>query len=172
MSFVSVTHQALHVCAPRPATVGAGVEVCPGTLDASGLWERIELPYDRIALRTPYGRFLSCQVEEDEGPRLRLSGDLGPQEAFEEVLWPDGEISLRTCELTYLTVLQVGLGSLSALGLDTGPSERFRYAVPPDEVAERAEAIVQGQPQVMAMPQQFAYGSGDQVDTTHFHWRG
>ena len=169
MRFVAVEQEQHHLCAPRPATVDASVGMCRGgTPDVTVVWERIELPYERVALRTAYGRFLSCQVD-DNRPRMTLADDLGPREAFEEILWPDGEVSLRTCELTYVSV-SAGPdrdATVSCAGIDTGASERFRYVAPPDELVSRAEAIAERQPQVPDMPRQFAHTSDDVRGSTN-----
>ena len=163
MRFVAVEQERHQLCAPRPATVDASVGMCRAeTPDVTVVWERIELPYGRVALRTAYGRFLSCQVD-DNRPRMTLADDLGPREAFEEILWPDGEVSLRTCELTYVSV-SAGPDretTVSCAGIDTGASERFRYVSPPGELVSRAESIAERQPQVPDMPRQFAHVSDD-----------
>lgn len=168
MRFVAVGQERHHLCAPRPATVDAAVGVCVGASEVTVVWERIELPYERVALRTAYGRFLSCR-SDDGGPRMTLADDLGPREAFEEILWPDGEVSLRTCELTYVSLSPAAAGAetrgsealVTCAGTDTGPSERFRYVEPPPELVAQAEAIAQRQPQVPDMPRQFAHTADD-----------
>lgn len=162
MRFVAVEQERHHLCAPRPATVDTAVGMCPGGPDVTVVWERIELPYERVALRTAYGRFLSCQAE-DNRPRMTLAEELGPREAFEEILWPDGEVSLRTCELTYVSVTRDGSrdAAVTCAGIDTGAAERFRYVDPPVELVTKAEAIVERQPQVPDMPRQFAHISDD-----------
>lgn len=169
MRFVAVGHERHHVCAPRPATVDASVSMCDGELDVTGVWERIELPYERVAFRTAYGCFLSCQVE-DNRPRITLSDELGPREAFEEILWPDGAVSLRSYELTYLSVSPAAVdraASITCVGLDTGVSERFHYVDPSAELVAQAEAIVEHQPQVPDMPRQFAHTSDDVRGSTN-----
>jgi hypothetical protein len=160
MRLVAVGQEQHYLCASRPATVESSVGMCPG-MSAGVVWERIELPYERIALRTPHGRFLSCQVE-DGRPRMTLSEELGPQEAFVEVLWPDGEVSLRTCEMTYVAVSGSDAEPVSCSGVDTGPQARFRYVEPPGHLRARAEDIVERQPQVPDMPRQFAH-TGEEV---------
>jgi hypothetical protein len=135
--------------------------MCPGARDITAVWERIELPYERIALRTPFGRFLSC-VRTDLGPRMTLTDDLGPREAFEEILWPDGGVSFRTCELTFLSVAGPLHGSepeLVCSETESGGTARFRYVDPPADLLDRAQEIAEGQPQVPDMPRQFAHSS-------------
>jgi hypothetical protein len=142
--------------------------------EVTTLWERIELPYERVALRTPYGRFLSCQVE-DERPHMTLTDDLGPREAFEEILWPDGGVSFRTYELTYLSVSGELHGHEPVIvcdGSTTGPSERFRYVDPPGELVDRAQEIVERQPQVPDMPRQFAHIAEELRDSANDNGQG
>jgi hypothetical protein len=161
MRLVAVGQQHHYVCAPRPATAGASIGMCVGVDDVTVVWERIELPYERIALRTPYGRFLSCQLGDD-GPRMTLSDDLGPREAFEEILWPDGAVSFRTCELTYVSTAAAVRGGnpvIDAGETDTVPEARFRYLDPPRTLVEMALQVIEGQPQVPDMPRQFAHTS-------------
>jgi hypothetical protein len=167
MRFVAVGQDQRYLCAPRPATVESSVGMCPGPVDVTVVWERIELPYNRIALRTPYGRFLTCEVHP-RGPRMALTDELGPREAFEEVLWPNGEVSFRTCELTYLSVTEGTRGSepvVACGGNESGAAERFRYSEPADHLLEQADEIVARQPQVPDMPRQFAHHSDDLRDT-------
>jgi hypothetical protein len=170
MRFVAVGQERHVLCAPRPATVESSVALAAGARDVTAMWERIELPYGRIALRTPYGRFLSCEPGV-VSPRLTLAADLGPREAFEEVLWPDGSVSFRTCELTYVAV---DTDSPQAHGRaarvvcdsnDTGPATRFTYLDPSPALAEAAADIVAGQPVVPDMPRQFAHTADDLRDT-------
>lgn len=171
MRFVAIGQGLHYLTAPRPATVEASVALSPDVEDTNTVWERIELPYGRIALRTPYGRFLSCQLRSEQ-PRLTLSDDLGPREAFEEILWPNGEVSFRTCELTYLSVDPEPAASLVCDGKDTGAAEKFRYSEPPDDVIERAEAIVRRQPQVPDMPRQFAHTAEELRDSPNGNGQG
>lgn len=163
MRFVAVGQEQHYLCASRPATLGASIGMCLGTPDVTVLWERIELPYERVALRTPYGRFLSCQVERRQR-RITLAEDIGPREAFEEILWPDGAISFRTCELTFVAVASTAHGAITSVTCDdaeTGPAGRFRYHQPPLQLLRKAEEIVQRQPQVPDMPRQFAHSNHD-----------
>lgn len=167
MRLVTVGQEEHYLCAPRPATVESAVGMRSRARDVTVVWERIELPYERIALRTAYGRFLSCQAGDD-GPRLTLARDLGPHEAFEEILWPDGEVSFRTCELTFVAVTPAQQGTdavLACRDTETGPAARFRYVEPTQDLVDRTLEIVEGLPTVPDMPRQFAH-SGDVVRDT------
>ena len=81
---------------PRVMATGSGMRT-------TTVFERVELPHDRIALRTLDGHYLSCQPDLGANYGLYLADSLGPREAFEEVLWPDGTVSLRSCDLTFVT---------------------------------------------------------------------
>lgn len=171
MRFVAVGQEQHYLCAPRPATVEASIGMSPAMADITVVWERIELPYERVALRTPYGRFLSCQVDDDR-PRMTLTDDLGPREAFEEILWPDGEVSFRTYELTYISVTQGQEWSVDCGGTATGGAERFRYVEPPDHLLEKSEEVVEHQPQVPDMPRQFAHTTEELRDHSKGNGQG
>lgn len=173
MRFVALGQAHRHLCAPRPATVDASVGMSNGSPDVTAVWERVELPYDRVALRTPYGRFLSCQVD-DGRPRITLADELGPQEAFVEVLWPDGEVSLRSCEMTFVAVSDDGPDgvTLTCHSVDTGAAARFHYVDPPHRLRDKAEEIVERQPQVPDMPRQFAHVAEDVRDPADRNGQG
>lgn len=168
MRFVAVGQGHRFITAPRPATLDSSIGVGSHLSGLPVAWDRIELPYGRIALRTPYGLFLSCQREAQQLPRLTLSAEMGPREAFEEILWPEGEVSLRTCELTFVSLLVETQGAEPELLCnveETGERERFRYHELPHEVLVAVEDIVSGQPQVPDMPRQFAHTIDDLWDT-------
>lgn len=168
MRFVAVGQGHRFITASRPATLDSSVGLGSGMPGLSVAWDRIELPYGRIALRTAYGLFLSCQREARQLPRLTLSEEMGPREAFEEILWPAGEVSLRTCELTFVSLAVETSGAEPELMCnveETGERERFRYHDLPREVLVAVEDVVSGQPQVPDMPRQFAHTQDDLRDT-------
>lgn len=145
-----------HVVAPRPVVPGTPLLLESGEVGFSGVWDKVQLPYERVALCTPYGTFLSCQVDPGGLLRLTLSEDLGPREAFEEVLWPDGHISLRTCERTFVAAPAEPGDPLSAEGEEGDSSTRFRYVEVPAQAAGDVARVKAGVPRVADMPRQFA----------------
>jgi hypothetical protein len=145
-----------HVVAPRPAVPDTPVLLADGAVALGGVWDRVQLPYERVALCTPYGTFLSCRLGPGGIPVLTLAEDLGPREAFEEVLWPDGDISLRTCERTFVAAPPAAGSPVTADGEDGDPSTRFRYADVPGPAAMEAVRAKAGVPRVADMPRQFA----------------
>ena len=145
-----------HVVAPRPVVPDTPVLLAEGGIAFSGVWDRVVLPYERVALCTPYGTFLSCQTGPGGIPRLTLAKELGPREAFEEVLWPDGSVSLRTYERTYVAAPENPSKPLRADGGDGEPATRLRYAVVPGSVAAEVASVQSGTPRVADMPRQFA----------------
>jgi len=145
-----------HVVAPRPIVPGTPVLVAEGGLAFSGVWDRVRLPYERVALCTPYGTFLSCRAGSDGTLRMTLADDLGPSEAFEEVLWPDGAVSLRTCERTFVAATDAINGPVRADGQDGASATRFRYGAVPAPLAAQVTEVKGGRPRVADMPRQFA----------------
>jgi hypothetical protein len=145
-----------HVVAPRPAVPDTPVLLADGAVALSGVWDRVQLPYERVALCTPYGLFLSCRSGPGGIPVLTLAEDLSPREAFEEVLWPDGDVSLRTWELTFVAAPPVPGFPMTADGRDGELSTRFRHADVPGRAATQAVRTKAGVPRVADMPRQFA----------------
>ncbi len=145
-----------HVAAPRPLVPGTSVVLREGAVGFEGVWDRVQLPYERVALCTAYGTFLSCQLDEQGYLVLTLAADLGPGEAFEEVLWPDGGVSLRTCELSFVAAPHLAHGPVRADGEDGEPATRFRYGAVRSHVEADVLAVKAGAPRVADMPRQFA----------------
>jgi hypothetical protein len=111
------------------------------TLDESAVFERIELPHGRIALRTPAGDYLAVRPDGNLNFGLYPEDELTPRAVFEEVLWPDGRVALRSCELTYVSAAQPGGSAVVVNRVEAGPLERFEYAaVPPGMVPEQRRA--------------------------------
>jgi hypothetical protein len=156
MQLTALRIGAHHGVAPRPVVPGTPVLVADGGLTFSGVWDRVQLPYERVALCTPYGTFLSCQYSTDGRLRLTLAAELGPHEAFEEVLWPDGDVSLRPCERTFVAAPDAVGEPLRADGADGEPVTRFRYGVVPGPLAADVAQAKAGAPRVADMPRQFA----------------
>jgi hypothetical protein len=96
-------------------------------LSASTVYERVTLPHGRIALRTVEGRFLSCQPDLGANYGLYTAATLGVREAFEEVLWPDGTVSLRSCDLTYVTAEHGRDRRVVVNRVEPGQESRFTY---------------------------------------------
>jgi hypothetical protein len=67
------------------------------------VFERLELGHGRIALRTLDGRFLATRPDTDLGFGVYPEAELTSAAAFEEILWPDGHVSLRSSLLTYVS---------------------------------------------------------------------
>jgi len=145
-----------HVVAPRPVVPDTPVLLAEGGVAFSGVWTRVVLPYEHVALCTPYGTFLSCQTDPGGVPRLTLAAELGPREAFEEVLWPDGSVSLRTYERTYVTAPENPSKPLRADAEEADQTTRLRYAAVPGSIADEVAAVQAGTPRVADMPRQFA----------------
>ena len=93
------------------------------TVDPSGVFERLDLGHGRIALRTLDGRFLSTRPDAGQNFGVFPENELTPASAFEEILWPDGRVSLRSCHLTYVGADPSGTVTVNRT--DPGPGERF-----------------------------------------------
>ncbi len=109
------------------AAHGHEVRLCAtGTaLTPAAVFERVELPHGRIALRTLAGKYLSCQPDNGHNYGIYTSDTLGPREAFEEILYPDHTVSLRSCELTYVTASAGGGDRVVVNRTGAGAWERF-----------------------------------------------
>jgi hypothetical protein len=89
-------------------------------------FERIDLGHDRVALRTVDGGYLTHAPDRGQSFGLYVVDELTPCAAFEEVLWPDGHVSLRSCQLTYVCADTEG-GPVTSCRTETGEGTRFRY---------------------------------------------
>ncbi len=98
-------------------------------LDAATPLTRVPLGHDRIALRTVDGDFLTVRPEGRMSFTLVAEADLTPDAAFEEILWPDGQVSLRSSQLTFVTAHLDG--SVAANRTLTSTGERFTFEPAP-----------------------------------------
>ena len=105
-------------------------------VDPSAIFERVELGHGRIALRTLDGRYLAARPDDGLNYGIYPEDELSPAAAFEEILWPDGQVSLRSCHLTY--VAAAAAGPVTVNRVEPGPEARFRLvAVAPSFPAQR-----------------------------------
>ena len=121
------------------------LDVGTAELEPRGVFERCDLGHGRIALRTLDGRYLATCPDSGHGYGIYPVDELTPDAAFEEVLWPDGRVSLRSCHLTYVGA---GLdGPVTVNRVTPGIFERFTVlAVPVPSIPEqrrRSGAAVQ-----------------------------
>ena len=105
------------------------------SLDADTVFERSDLGHGRVTLRTSDGRFLA--VRPDPGPTYAVypQAELTPEAAFEEILWPDGRVSLKSCHLTYVGADT--FGRVTANRTEAGLLERFVLVPLPTVPAQR-----------------------------------
>jgi hypothetical protein len=99
------------------------------TIEPGSLLTRVRLGHDRIALRTIDGRFLAVRPEGQLSFALTVVPELTADAAFEEVLWPNGQVSLRSSQLTYVTGHRDG--STAANRTLTGAGERLAFVSVP-----------------------------------------
>ncbi len=146
MQLVALTLGARYL---RVSTVGGEVRLrADGTsLTRHSCLEQIDLGHDRVALRPVDGGYLTHAPDRAHGFGLYVGEELTPCAAFEEVLWPDGLVSLRTCQLTYVTA-DPASGDVTSCRTETGDGTRFGcLAVPLGSVpAQQRRAAPVDQP--------------------------
>lgn len=111
-------------------------------------FERVDLGHDRVALRPVDGGYVAHAPDRAQSFGLYIGDELTPCAAFEEVLWPDGHVSFRSCQLTYVSA-DLETGTVTSCRTETGDGTRFRYqAVPLGSVPQQQRrAAPVGQPQ-------------------------
>jgi hypothetical protein len=97
-----------------------------GSLDSADVFERLELPHGRVALRTRAGHYLTRRPDPGQNFGVYPEPDLSPAAVFEEILWPDGKVSLRSTDLTYVSAREAAAG-VTVNRVEPGPTERFGY---------------------------------------------
>jgi hypothetical protein len=102
----------------------------PPLLEPGAVFERLDLGHGRIALRTLDGRYLATHPDPGQNYGIYPDDELTPAAAFEEILWPDGRVSLRSCLLTYVGA--GATGDVTVNRITPGVCERF--SVVPVEV--------------------------------------
>lgn len=153
MGYVVLRHAEDHLAlVADDATGRSRLRPVPGAVTAAGVFRRLMLSHDRIALQTLDGHFLT--VGEDDAMSFAVYADVPFTTAatFEEVLWPGGEVSLRCDRLTYVSVTPSG--RVTANRTVTESSERFTMSPAPRHlrptVAEPEPAIAR----VVTLPRQ------------------
>ena len=90
----------------------------------------VDLGHGHVALRGDDGRFVAVRPDTALGFGLCPEDQLTPAAAFEEILWPDGRVSLRSCHLTYVSVHPTS-GRVTANRTHPGSHERFVLVTAP-----------------------------------------
>lgn len=109
----------LHMGAGPDRRLGVGTD----ELEPRGVFERCDLGHGRIALRTLDGRYLATRPDPGHSYGVYPVDELTPAAAFEEILWPDGRVSLRSCLLTFVGAAPAGPVTVNRV--TAGASERF-----------------------------------------------
>ncbi len=144
MTLVTLSLEGRHVglvMTPEGGTVLCAVD---GTTGEGAVFERIDLAHGRVALRAGDGSYLVRHADHsaptsDDAPHL--SSELSQCAAFEELLLPCGQVSLRGCDLRYLGVHRSG--RVVADRIVNGSRERFTYVdvpTPPPSVPAQPES--------------------------------
>lgn len=129
MQLVALTVGDRHL---RVATVDGETRLrADGTaVGRSGCFERVDLGHDRVALRPFDGGYVTHAPDRGQSFGLYVREELTPCAAFEEVLWPDGRVSLRSCQLTYVCA-DVEAGDVTSCRTQSDDGTRFRYSAVP-----------------------------------------
>ena len=109
-------------------------------IEPDAIFERVELGHGRIALRTLDGRFLTMRPDLRQNFGLYPAPELTPAAAFEEVLWPTGQVSLRSSELTYVGVQVRGRTAVTVNRTEPALTERFFFVPVPAGMVPRQRA--------------------------------
>lgn len=109
------------------------------TLDTDAVFERLELGHGRIALRTVDGRYLATRPDSGLSFAVCAEDELTPAAAFEEVLWPNGQVSLRSCHLTFVGARPTGQVTVNRTRAGL-PERFFLVTVPVPTVPAQREA--------------------------------
>jgi len=116
------------------------------SIGPDAVFERVPLAHGRVALRTLAGHYLALRPDPHHNFGLYPEERLTPAAAFEEILFPTGEIALRSAELTYVSADAADGSPVVANRVEAGDGERFRYVdvpswVLPEDVADRQTGV-------------------------------
>ena len=115
------------------------------TIDQSTIFERVDLSHGRVALRTLDGRYLTMLPDEHQNFGLFPQPELTPAAAFEERLWPNGQVSLRSHQFTYVGA-HLGKGVVTVNRTDAMGNERFFYVDVPGTMVPTQRTSKEQQP--------------------------
>jgi hypothetical protein len=130
MSYVALTvgGRYLHLC-----RLGEETRLCGGatTLEPQAIFERVRLAHGRVALRSLDGRYLTMRPDPGQNFGLYAEEEFTPHAAFEEILWPNEQISFRSHDLTYVGVEARDGAPVTVNRTEPTASERFFYVEVP-----------------------------------------
>jgi hypothetical protein len=122
-------------------------------IEADATFERVELGHGRIALRTLDGRYLTMRPDHHKNFGLYPEPELTAAAAFEEVLWPTGQVSLRSSELTYVGVQVSGRTAVTANRTEPALTERFFFVTVPTGMVPRQRGASEPEGEMEPVPQ-------------------
>lgn len=137
-----------------------------GPTEPVAVFERLELGHGRIALRTLDGRFLTTRPDSDLGFGVYPEEELTSAAAFEEILWPDGRVSLRSSLLTFVSA--PAERPVTANVVEPGDDARFRLVTVPSTAvpAQRSGAQSSTPRAASASPSSSAWRSERMISGT------
>lgn len=157
MGYVVLTHAGQHLgLVPDAASGQSRLRPTSGPPTAAAVFRRLELSHDRIALQTLDGRYLTVHEDESLSFGVYADDEFGPSASFEEVMWPGGEVSLRTHRLTFVSVTPSG--RVTANRTLTETSERFVMTSAPRALRPVVAEPEPDIPRVMCIPRQSGPG--------------
>lgn len=109
-------------------------------IEPAATFERVELGHGRIALRTLEGDYLTMRPDSGQSFGLFPEPELTAQAAFEEILWPNGQVSLRAGDLTYVGVQRRGGAAVTVNRTEAAATERFFYVPVPTQMVPQQRA--------------------------------
>jgi hypothetical protein len=121
-------------------------------IEADATFERVELGHGRIALRTLDGRYLTMRPDHHQNFGLYPEPELTAAAAFEEVLWPTGQVSLRSSDLTYVGVQVRGRTAVTVNRTEPALTERFFFVPVPAGMVPRQRRASDAEPGLQPVP--------------------
>lgn len=98
-------------------------------VDDDAVFQRLALGHGRIALRQEGLGYLAVRPDAGLSYAVYPVPELTAAAAFEEILWPSGHVSLRSCHLTYVSADPAGRVTVNRT--EAGARERFLMGVVP-----------------------------------------
>ena len=143
MGYVVLEHAGDHLGLVPDAQGRSRLQPTSAPVTATGVFRRLSLSHDRIALQTLDGRFLTVHEDEALSFGVYARDEFTTAATFEEVLWPGGEVSLRSDRLTWVSVSPSGKVTVNRTVTES--TERFVMTAAPRGLRP---VVAQPEPQI------------------------